>query len=273
MKENPVPPVIIIGMHRSGTSLLTRLLEKIGVFWGCVKDDSNESICFQLLNEQMLKLENCKWDDAQRLGSLFTDQSRCRRAARKVEAVVDDNFFRLYWGQPSFGQEKGSAYPALAWGFKDPRNTFTLPFWLERFPKAKVIHVIRNAVDVSVSLWRRETSRPEGRSHHHYSARCQDLAGCLSLWGCYVKRGLSYAGSGVDLHQLIYEDLLARPEESLLSVAGYLGISETDGIDEVCSMIDRSRSYCNQDDPSLSDFIRQAKNDPLMIELYPEECR
>ncbi len=31
-----------------------------------------------------------------------------------------------------------------AWGWKDPRNTFTLPMWLSIFPKARVLHVLRN---------------------------------------------------------------------------------------------------------------------------------
>ncbi|MCS5697200.1 sulfotransferase [Desulfofundulus thermocisternus] len=33
--ENKVrPPIIIIGMHRSGTNMLTRMLEELGLFVG-----------------------------------------------------------------------------------------------------------------------------------------------------------------------------------------------------------------------------------------------
>ena len=45
------------------------------------------------------------------------------------------------------------------WGWKDPRNTFLLPLWRDIFPEAKVIHVIRNGVDVAASLLTREEKR------------------------------------------------------------------------------------------------------------------
>src|SRR5262249_51761949 len=38
------------------------------------------------------------------------------------------------------------------WGWKDPRNTYTLPIWLDVFPHAKVVHVYRHGVDVAHSL-------------------------------------------------------------------------------------------------------------------------
>ena len=41
-----VDPIIIIGMHRSGTTLLSKLLEKCGVFMGTKKEENNESIFF-----------------------------------------------------------------------------------------------------------------------------------------------------------------------------------------------------------------------------------
>ncbi|MFB6261703.1 MAG: sulfotransferase, partial [Thiohalorhabdaceae bacterium] len=42
--------------------------------------------------------------------------------------------------------------PRSYWGWKDPRNTFTLPLWLELFPEARVINVERHGVDVAESL-------------------------------------------------------------------------------------------------------------------------
>jgi hypothetical protein len=45
------------------------------------------------------------------------------------------------------------------WGWKDPRNTLLLRPWLEVFPEAKVVHVVRNGVEVALSLARREAFR------------------------------------------------------------------------------------------------------------------
>lgn len=43
MKEYPV---IIIGMHRSGTSMLTRVLQRAGLFMGEHREENDESLFF-----------------------------------------------------------------------------------------------------------------------------------------------------------------------------------------------------------------------------------
>ena len=57
------PPVIFIGMHRSGTSMLARLLEELGMFFGAVKDQNNEALFFQGLNEWLLGQCGGRWDN------------------------------------------------------------------------------------------------------------------------------------------------------------------------------------------------------------------
>ena len=39
-------PVIVIGMHRSGTTMLTKMLEELGVFLGWKKQGDHESTFF-----------------------------------------------------------------------------------------------------------------------------------------------------------------------------------------------------------------------------------
>ncbi|MFH0782187.1 MAG: sulfotransferase [Pseudomonadota bacterium] len=262
------PPVIIIGMHRSGTSLVSRLLEKMGVFLGSAKDHYNESICFQVLNEQLFLLDNCRWDDVDRLSSFLHDGYRKWRAARIVESIVDERFIQLFWGDSGMEQEAPLVPAVPGWGFKDPRNTFTLPVFLERFPDARVIHVIRNGIDVAASLWTRETTRPEGSLHPHYSPLCQELEGCLMLWKCYVKRALAYAENDVDIHELFYEDLLENPQEPIVRLADFLGVSATAGLKAAPAMINRGRRYSYRNEPFFFDFAQKAKMDPLMTQLY-----
>ncbi|MBW1793701.1 MAG: sulfotransferase [Deltaproteobacteria bacterium] len=61
------------------------------------------------------------------------------------------------------------------WGWKDPRTTLTLPLWLKLFPKARIIHVIRNGIDSALSLWRRCKKAGVGAPH------CLDLNYCFDL--------------------------------------------------------------------------------------------
>ena len=55
-KTSNRPPVIILGMHRSGTSMITGFLQKLGLFVGEELDDNNESLFFFKLNHWMFKV-------------------------------------------------------------------------------------------------------------------------------------------------------------------------------------------------------------------------
>src|SRR3954449_9453301 len=56
-------PVIFIGMHRSGTSMLGRLLEELGMFFGTRKDENNEALFFQEMNNWLLTQCGGRWDN------------------------------------------------------------------------------------------------------------------------------------------------------------------------------------------------------------------
>jgi hypothetical protein len=45
-----------------------------------------------------------------------------------------------------------------AWGWKDPRNTLTLPYWLRLFPDARVLNVRRESSAVVASLLKRDAA-------------------------------------------------------------------------------------------------------------------
>jgi hypothetical protein len=47
------------------------------------------------------------------------------------------------------------------WGWKDPRNSLTLPFWQELLPRMRYVICLRNPLDVAASLERRDDIAPE----------------------------------------------------------------------------------------------------------------
>lgn len=57
-------PIIIIGMHRSGTSMITEMLEKLGLFVGVRKDPNSnfESTFFYNINNWLLLQSGGAWD-------------------------------------------------------------------------------------------------------------------------------------------------------------------------------------------------------------------
>lgn len=264
------PPVIIMGMHRSGTSLLSKMLDKAGIFQGYTQDKYNESLFFQLINENLLNMEETTWDRPEKLRPLNIDSHAKGVLVNYAANIIDEQLLENYWGSAMFDYlKRGLAPPTVAWGWKDPRNTLLLPIWLELFENSRVIHIIRHGVDAAVSLWRRETSRPHDKADPHYSSRCQSLKECFKLWEEYVKMGKkhgSYAKFYIEIH---YEDLVANPAETMKQLFTFLQIDltpESAGID-IDIRSDRRFAY-QQDDPSKEFYCWAMKNE-LLTELYP----
>ena len=55
-------PVVILGMHRSGTTLLTRILSRLGIFVGHRLQATNEPIFFRDLDNKLLSIAHAAWD-------------------------------------------------------------------------------------------------------------------------------------------------------------------------------------------------------------------
>ena len=55
------PPIIVIGMHRSGTGMLARVLSGLGVWMGERQSDNSEDMFFFTLNEWLLRLSGAAW--------------------------------------------------------------------------------------------------------------------------------------------------------------------------------------------------------------------
>src|SRR5215213_9963324 len=136
-------PVCIAGMHRSGTSLVSRLLQDSGLYLGPASDlipakPANpegfwENRRFVRLNQKMLRALGGTWDNPPAVPASWLSD---RILAYRSEAVALVREFE--------GREP--------WGWKDPRNCLTLPVWqalLGRFP---VVIVVRNPLEVAQSL-------------------------------------------------------------------------------------------------------------------------
>jgi hypothetical protein len=266
-------PVIFIGMHRSGTSMLGRLLEELGMFFGAYKDENNEALFFQGLNEWLLSQCGGRWDNPAPFNEYFW---------RNDEAVkLTELYIRNLLASPRFIQFLGARFAfrgidglSMPWGWKDPRNTFTLPIWLRIFPNAKVVSIERNGVDVAQSLRARETKiledaprfyeknrrafflRPR-RSGFVHSPRCLALEDGFSLWQEYTSQAdavMAQLPAGRSL-ALRYEDVLDNPLKWLGETAAFCGleVSKTQLENAVKNIrFDRAKAY--EADVELTSF-------------------
>lgn len=237
-------PVIIVGMHRSGTSLLARLLEGLGLFVGWRVQQDHEALFFLRLNQWLLAQCGGGWDHPEPIHDLL-GHAPARELVRdyldvSLRSPRSISFLGARWLR--YGGPARYPHP---WGWKDPRTTFTLPLWLDLFPEARVVHVQRHAVDVADSLLRRQASFLETRRARYRQLRptywirekqvgftdglrCADLAEGFALWEAYAQEGRNHVRERGPLGlEIRYEDLLAEPEESLAHVGGFCGLAFT----------------------------------------------
>lgn len=128
-------PILIIGMHRSGTSCLTGTLEECGLVLGevnkfthCNQKGLRENTSFRELNEAVLAANGVDWKEPK--AELYWSQ------AHRDER---DALMEMFEDEP-------------VWGFKDPRTLFTLDGWVERIPHVRLVGSFRNPLAVAQSL-------------------------------------------------------------------------------------------------------------------------
>jgi hypothetical protein len=266
-------PVIFIGMHRSGTSMLGRLLENLGLFAGTRKDENNEALFFQEINTWLLGQCGARWDAPAASGYLWRNEKALPWIEDYIRNILDSPRSVRFLGVQRClaGGMKSLNSP---WGWKDPRNTFTLPMWLRIYPQAKVVCIERHGVDVAQSLRAREKRnldeavakftryrsmfflRPKGGGFVE-SPRCTSLDGGFSLWNEYTAQARAMIGqlpAGRSL-ALRYEDVLQDPLKYLRDSADFCGLDVSDNrLREVIAGIkaDRANSYAS--DPELRQF-------------------
>lgn len=186
--------VVVLGMHRSGTSCLTGSLSQCGLHLGKVYESAphnrkgnRESKRIMELNNAVLGYSNGAWDRPPK-----------RLAWNPVhERERDDIIRELREGAQN------------AWGFKDPRAVLTLPFWCEGLQAVRFVGTYRHPAQVARSLHARATMPlPQG----------------LELWRIYNQRLLEYQAE--HLFPLVCFDLPeANYTTAIYRVAAELGLT------------------------------------------------
>lgn len=222
-RPRPECPLIVIGMHRSGTSLLARQLEDLGVAMGNWQGkNTGEAMFFRHRNRLLLALAQASWDNPDSFIRAL-ENPHWRRAFARV-AACDIGTIRTLNFLPPKWLARFVPAPSEFWGFKDPRTSLTLPVWRDIFPDAKIINIVRDGNAVASSLHRR--SKIQLQDGLGLSLVSLDLTMGLSLWAEYVLTAHKHC---VSLPQdryleIRYENLVRAPEAVLLGVAKFIGL-------------------------------------------------
>jgi len=206
--KNFSPPYIVIGMHRSGTSMLAGLLHSSGIFMGNDWDEHQESVFFQSINKELLKRNAANWAAPQvpsESSTVLLPTAGLLRHYLKAH-VHPSQLIKLLRGN--------------AWGWKDPRNTFTLNCWLKLFPDAKVIHIHRNGLDVALSL----SIRSKKKTANEYAETLKDTTAGFVLWEKYVAQAFSFESLlGDRMITVQFEKLIASEESEIRKLEAFVG--------------------------------------------------
>jgi len=274
-------PVIFIGMHRSGTSILGRIIEELGLFMGDRKDPNNEAVFFIDINNWILSQCGVRWDLPGGAGYLFRNGELLDSMEKLVRKHLDGIHSVRYLGWRNYLRTRGITRLPIPWGWKDPRSTLTLPLWLRIFPDAKIVYIERHGVDVANSLRTRSLStfaKAGGRlGKRGYigpgttrgrllvdSPRCLDLEGGFGLWKEYTDYANEFIRSagGRNILVLKYEDFVKSPAGQMKNMAAFCGLDVSDEkIELLTGRIDKTRSEAFRNKKELVEFARRKRED------------
>jgi len=214
------PPVIIIGAHRSGTSATARALELVGLQIGQRLDSHRESKAMQQLHEEYLRRVGASWHNPKP----FLDQIRTpegkRECVKYLLSNVDPHFGEIfgYRTDPKGWWLRLRLKLGSPWGWKEPRTTLFAPAWLQIFPNAQIVHVIRDPLAASESIRERELKFQAAGDPP--TPNLDDLNYCRELVEFYLRAGEELANSP-NYRRLQFEELQNNPPAMLEELAKF----------------------------------------------------
>jgi hypothetical protein len=200
--------VCILGMHRSGTSLVSRVLNVLGVDLGPAdhlmhpsSDNPTghwESRPIKEVNDEILSVLGGSWQEPPTLPPGWERSPELAAPRHRARQVIEADF-------------SGSDL----WGFKDPRTSLTLPFWQRILDPMRYVICLRNPLDVAASAGARN--------------RADDLVPFeqgIELWLTYVRAAFA-STAGHPRHLVFYEDLMTDPEPLVRGLAHFIGLDSS----------------------------------------------
>ena len=152
--------LMILGMHRSGTSMLTQWLSACGLNVGerlMGEDTSNkfghfEDYDFFNFHEQILKANHCTYVTSLEQKLVISD-----KMIKKAEKLLEDR------------------KDLPQWGWKEPRTCLFMSLWDKLLPDGYAIVIYRHYDEVVDSLYRRESALRKAVKKVYIPARIIEL--------------------------------------------------------------------------------------------------
>jgi hypothetical protein len=262
-------PIVVVGMHRSGTRLLVEILDRLGVFMGADRQADSESVVFMLVNEGILHQCGAFWSEPMSAHFVLAEIDAAQRLAAGVDHALAGEFAK--YAGPSAWHLEARLKSLRAFGWKDPRNTFTLPVWRQVFPNLRVVNIVRHGVDVAASLARRHSAalhRATGEAVPSPLIVIRDqalgilstrrgwtLAEALTMWEQYVEKArVESQDLGERALTVRFEDLVTSPGAVIPALAEFCRVPAPAWLGEPLDGLDASRAFAFRRAPELVAF-------------------
>ncbi|MBN1881099.1 MAG: sulfotransferase [Deltaproteobacteria bacterium] len=235
--------VIVLGMHRSGTSAITAGLEAMGISLGNYELEANpenpkgyfENGAVRGLNDNLLKFLHSRWDNPFFDGRRAIDEAG--DGLSDFYRRADEIFKKNFEGKP-------------IWAVKDPRMCLTLPFWVKVFERhgfdgtnTYYLHMVRHPVEVAESQRERHKKVP---AFHFIGS---DPRQTMALWLSHHYQALREVNSNKNI-VVLFHKLIENPTQQMFQVERFLGIEHgREAVDEYCrGFLERGLKHHNEKD-------------------------
>ena len=192
--------IVILGMHRSGTSMVSGILKRLGIdvgkdLLGKVKSNPFghfEDRQFINMNKRILKSCGGSWSSPPSVKSILNQKKffsdEIRKLVKKNQSDV--------------------------WGWKEPRTTLTIELYLPHLNNPYFLVCYRNEMDIAKSLNKRNNMSTKES---------------LKLTELYNKRIDIFfmKHQGFKKHDLYYDNIRKNPSKEIKEIIDFLDISPT----------------------------------------------
>jgi hypothetical protein len=198
--DKEIKTVVVLGMHRSGTSMTSAILEKLGINMGEEKLGAAatnpighfEDRMFLDLNKKILDDAGGSWDNPPAKDSIINLKNKYEKEVKDLVFNKNEN-----------------------WGWKEPRTSLTIDLYYPYLSNTYFVYCKRNEDDVAASLKKRnDMPLEEGKK----------------LKKIYDDRIGDFLNNIDDSRKIIfdYDEVLRNPEEEIEKLIDILDLKVSD---------------------------------------------
>ena len=260
-------PVLIVGAHRSGTTATARALQLLGLQIGQDLDSHHEPRGMQRLHEEYLRGVGASWFDPTAFLKWVRTPEGESECVDYLRRNIRRNFTSLlgYRKNPRGLWFRARMKFGQPWGWKEPRTTLFAPLWLQLFPDARIVHVVRHPLDVAQSLQRRELEFQEAGDAPR--GQLKDLDYCLKIAATYLEVGEQIVARARHFHRIRFDDLQADPGAALKSLGEFCALRFTSGRLAEAVAIIRTQSITRDHGVTEETFAKLLSEHPTVAKL------